>query len=111
MAIPSDLQPEPSGDDRLWGLLTYLFSPWVSIIILLMESKKQRPFLKYHYMQALILGAGEVVVNTVLTPLGIGCLLWVVTIVYNVWLCYRANKGEYFDVPGIGSWVRKQGWG
>jgi hypothetical protein len=48
--------PEVTSDDKLWALLTYVFTPLVPIIILLMEDKKNRPFLKAHNAQALFLG-------------------------------------------------------
>ena len=43
-------QPDESvtSDDKLWALLSYILSPIVPIILLLMEDKKNRPFIKYH---------------------------------------------------------------
>ena len=35
-------------DDKLWSLLSYIFSPLVGIIVLLLEDKKDRPFVKYN---------------------------------------------------------------
>ena len=40
------VNPDITSDDKLWALLTYVLSPVVPIIILLMEDKKNRPFLK-----------------------------------------------------------------
>src|SRR5688572_13420930 len=45
-----------TSDDKLWALLAYIFSPLVPIIILLMEDKKNRPFIRAHNMQALVVG-------------------------------------------------------
>ena len=43
--------PGVTSDDKLWAMLAYLLSPIVPIIILLMEDKKNRPFLKAHTVQ------------------------------------------------------------
>ena len=37
-----------SSDDRLWAALTYIFSPLVPIILLLLDDYKNRPYLRYH---------------------------------------------------------------
>jgi len=43
---PTPPTSEVTSDDRLWGLLAYLFTPLVPVIILLMEDKKNRRSLK-----------------------------------------------------------------
>lgn len=118
---PSSFQPvstsytassEVTGDDRVWALLAYLLSPWVSIIILIMEDKKSRPFIKAHYMQAMVLGILEILLNIVLTPIGgLGCVTSILTLGINIYFAYRANKGEFFQVPVIGDFIKNQGWG
>ncbi len=100
-----------TSDDRLWAMLTYILTPLIPIVIMLMPDKKDRPFLKAHNMQALILGIIEWLINVVLTPvLGIGCITAVVTLVVNVWLGIRANRGEVFELPVITNFIRQQGW-
>jgi uncharacterized membrane protein len=47
---------EVTSDDKLWAALAYVFSPLVPIIIMLLEDKKNRPFIKAHNMQALVWG-------------------------------------------------------
>lgn len=101
---------ESTSDDRLWALLAYIFAPIIPIVILLMADKKDRPFLKAHNMQALILGVVEWVINFVLSFVVIGCITSVITLVVNIWLGIRANKGEVFDIPVISNFVRQQGW-
>jgi hypothetical protein len=44
---------EVTSDDKLWSLLAYVLTPLVPIIILLMEDKKNRPFIRAHNAQAL----------------------------------------------------------
>lgn len=110
-------QPVPptdvTSDDRLWALLAYIFSPLVPVIILLLEDKKNRPFLKAHNMQALILGVIEWVINVILGAISFGVLGCVVGLVFlgiNIYFGLKANKGEVFDIPFISEFVRQQGW-
>ncbi len=44
--VPPPESIESTSDDRLWALLAYLFTPIVPVIILLLEDKKDRPFLR-----------------------------------------------------------------
>ena len=50
------IDPNITSDDKLWALLAYLFTPLIPIILLLLADKKDRPFLKAHYPQALAFG-------------------------------------------------------
>jgi uncharacterized membrane protein len=106
----SPVQIESSSDDRLWALLAYIFTPLIPIVILLMPDKKDRPFLKAHNMPALILGVVEWVINFALSFIFIGCITSVITLIINIYLGVKANKGEVFDIPVISNFVRNQGW-
>ena len=101
---------ESTSDDRLWVMLGYIFAPIIPIVVLLMEDKKNRPFIKSHNMQALILGVVEWVINFVLSFVVIGCITSVLTLILNIYLGIKANKGETFDIPVISNFVRNQGW-
>jgi uncharacterized membrane protein len=99
-----------TSDDKLWALLAYILSPLVPIIILLMEDKKNRPFIKYHNVQALILGVIEIILSIVigwtLFGLCVPALLWF----YMVYLGIKAYQGEYVVVPFVTDFAKKQGW-
>jgi len=98
----SDFNSEITSDDKLWAALAYVFSPLVPIILMLMEDKKSRPFIKAHNAQALILG-----IITILTSgFCVGLLVWV----YQLYLAYKAYQGEYANVPVISDFVKNQGW-
>ncbi len=102
--------PEITSDDRLWALLCFLLAPLVPLIVMLMEDKKARPFLKYHAVPTLILGVVEAVVMGVLAmiPL-VGCLtplIWIINIVFGL----KAYKGEYVEIPVITNFAKQQGW-
>ncbi|MBN1370557.1 MAG: DUF4870 domain-containing protein [Anaerolineaceae bacterium] len=109
MEQPS-FQPEITSDDKLWALLAYIFTPLIPIVILLMPDKKERPFLKAHNMQALILGVIEWVINFALSFVVVGCVTSVITIIVNIYLGVKANKGETFEIPVITNFVKNQGW-
>lgn len=110
MQQPAPVHIESTSDDRLWTLLGYIFTPLIPIIVLLMADKKDRPFIKAHNMQALILGVVEWVINFALSFVVIGCITSVITIILNIYLGVKANKGEVFDIPVISDFARKQGW-
>ncbi len=105
------IDPEITSDDKLWGLLCYIFSPIVPIIILLIEDKKNRPFLKAHTVQALVLGVVLWLINSFLTPvLFIGCVTGLATIVLMIYYGIKAYNGEYITIPVITDFVKNQGW-
>jgi len=98
--------PESTSDDRLWAALAYVFSPLVPIILLLWEEKKERPFIKAHNMQALILGIVEFVLWFVLSFTIVGVcipiLLWFVMLYW----AYQAYQGKLVNVPVISGMVK-----
>jgi uncharacterized membrane protein len=104
------INPDVTSDDKLWTLLAYILSPLIPIVLMLMEDKKNRPFIKYHNVQALILGIIEVVLYIVigwtLFGLCVPVLLWF----YMIYLGIKAYQGEYVVVPVITDWAKKQGW-
>jgi uncharacterized protein len=104
------MAPEITSDDRLWSLLAYVLSPIVPVIILLMEEKKNRPFIRSHNAQALVLGIVEIVLAVVLGwTIFLSCvplLFWVVMIYWGI----QAYQGKEVKVPVVSDLVRNQGW-
>jgi uncharacterized protein len=98
----TNLNSEITSDDKLWALLAYVLSPLVPIIILVMEDKKNRPFLKAHNAQALILGIIMVITSTFC----IGILVWF----YMIYLGIQAYNGKLVEVPVITNLCKNQGW-
>ncbi|TAK13931.1 MAG: hypothetical protein EPO32_03595 [Anaerolineae bacterium] len=94
-----------TSDDKLWAALGYVFSPLVPIIIMLMEDKKSRPFIRAHNVQALIMGIVIWVIAG--ATLGCGSLLWFVMLFW----AYKAYQGEMVQIPVITDLVKNQGWG
>lgn len=102
--------PEITQDDKLWALLSYIFSPIIPIIMLLIEEKKNRPFLKFHAVQALILGIVALVFYTILGFLIIGFCLGLAVQIYMIYLGIKAFGGETVTVPFVTDLIRKNNW-
>lgn len=103
----SDMDMEANGitsDDKLFAALAYLFSPIVPLLLLVIEDKKERPFIRAHNAQALAAG----IVITILTVGTIGCgsVIWIVMLYW----AYKAYQGEYIEIPVITDFVKNQGW-
>ena len=100
--------PSVSSDDKLWAALSYIFSPLVPIILLLMEDKKKIPFLKFHAVQSLAIGIVLIIVVPILAMLTFGCgaIIWFVMFYW----AYKAYQGVMFDIPVVTNFIKGQGW-
>jgi uncharacterized membrane protein len=112
----------PSSNDRLLAALGYPI--WiVALIALLLEGPKDRPFTRYHAVQALgfnvaafifyfVAGILSVCVSQVAWILG--CLTWMLFVLpffaalYFAYLAY--SKAQYFEIPLITDLMSQQGW-
>ncbi len=102
------VNPEVTSDDKLWAALAYFFSPIVPIIIMLMEDKKNRPYLRSHNAQALVMGIVMAVVVPILGTFTLGCgfVLW-----FIMWYwAYVAYQGKAITIPVITDFCKNQGW-
>jgi uncharacterized membrane protein len=101
---------EATSDDKLWALLAYVLTPIVPIIILLMEDKKNRPFIRAHNAQALVVGVVNFLLGVLLSwTLVLACLpilLWFVCIYWGI----QAYNGKTVEIPVVSNFVRQQGW-
>ena len=108
-----DYQPAPqiTSDDKLWAALGYPIAI-IAIIVLFMEEKKSRPFIKFHAVQSIAFNIALFVLIFVLTAVTLGfggiCapLLWLATL----WPAYKAYQGEYVEIPVITNFIKNQGW-
>jgi len=103
---------ETTSDDKLWAALSYVFAPIVGIIVLLMQDKKARPYIKFHAVQSI---AASVVVwilvaiSATLT-LGLGGLCApLVWLVFLYW-AYQAYQGQTINIPVVTNFIKQQGW-
>ena len=103
--------PDITSDDKLWSALGYPI-PLIAIIVLLMEEKKNRPFVKFHAVQSLVFNVALYILIFVLSliTLGFGAvcapLLWLATL----WPAYEAYNGKYLEIPVITNFIKNQGW-
>jgi len=96
-------------DDKLWALLGWLLWP-VAIVVLFLEDKKNRPFIKYNAVLSLALAAIGWVLGLVLSWIGVGCVIAVAWLVYAIYLAIQAYQGKWVSVPWLSDFVVKQGW-
>lgn len=104
---------EVSQDDKLWAALAYVFTPLVSILLMVLEDKKDRPFLKAHAAQSLVLGVVLVIyyaISSALAVLLIGCAMFILGIFLQLYWAYKAYQGQLINIPVITDFVKKQGW-
>jgi uncharacterized membrane protein len=111
--------PTPSGDitdnDKLLAAISYPI-PIVAIVILLVEDMKNRPFQRYHAVQAI---AANILLWIVITVLGVilGAvslglcgfgpgILWFATLYW----AYLAYQGQYFEIPWLTKFLKGQNW-
>ncbi len=104
-------------DDKLWAALGYpIFI--IALIMLFIEGKKDRPFIKYHAVQALALAVVVIIIeiligilSSFLGFLGIlfNCLAPLVWLAL-IWPAVLAYQGKYFEIPVVTNFLRGQHW-
>ena len=102
---------ETTSDDKLWAALGYPI-PLVALIVLFMEDKKSRPYIKFHAVQSLAANVVFYVVITILSvvTLGFGGLCApVIWLVFLYW-AYQAYQGQDIKIPFVTDFIRNQGW-
>jgi uncharacterized membrane protein len=92
-------------DDKLWSLLSWIFWP-LAIVVLLIEDKKNRPFLKSNAVQSLVLGGAAWATTLIGIGVCIGPLGWI----YGIFLGIKAYGGNEVQVPVITNFCKNQGW-
>jgi len=121
------IQPPSSqsgeSNDRLWAALSYIFTPLVPIIVLAMDDTKNKPYPRYHAVQALglfgamflfwILASVVFVCGSLVTFGLLGCVLWILfflPIIPALYYAYLAYTGKPFDIPMVTNLMIQQGW-
>jgi len=100
---------EITSDDKLWAALGYPIA-LIAIIVLLMDEKKNRPFIKFHAVQSLALNVVLFIIMIILGVTVIGAIcapfVWLVTI----WPAVEAYQGKYLEIPVVTNFIKNQGW-
>lgn len=104
---------EATDSDRLMALLAYIIGILVPLIILLTD-RKNRPFQRFHAVQALVAQLALTILFFVLEMIPIiGCitpLLGLAAFVLFLYYGIQAYQGNYFDIPVVTDFARQQGW-
>jgi len=110
----ADMNPQPvlgiTDDDKLWALLSWIFSPIVPIIVLLLEDKKVRPFIKYNAIQALVVSVVGYAISAILSAVLIGCFTGLALLVYVIYLAIQSYQGNWVTIPVVTDFCVNQGW-
>jgi len=105
------LEDDITADDKLWSAIGYLL-PIFAIIALMRDDKKERPFIKYHAVQAMaltiVLWVLILIVSLATLLFGSFCapFIWLVTL----WPAYDSYKGSCTKIPYVTSFIKKRGW-
>ena len=102
---------EITPSDKQWALCAYLFTPLAPAIMLTIEDVKNRPYIRAHLAQALVLGLIGFVLNSLLLAFLVGCVTWPLYLVLLVYYGIKAYHGETVRIPVISDWVNSLGWG
>jgi uncharacterized protein len=106
------VSPEVTSDDKLWALLSYIFSPIVPLIIMfVMPDKKDRPFLRYHYMNALVFGVVGFVLSAIASAtVVLACIIPPLYLIAAIFYGFKAYQGNYVVIPFLTNFAKQQGW-
>ena len=100
---------DATSDDKLWAALGYPIV-LIAIIMLLMEEKKNRPFIKYHAVQAIAANVVLWIVATILVITVIGAICSPVIFIALLSWGYLAYQGQLFEIPVVTKFIKNQGW-
>jgi uncharacterized membrane protein len=98
-----------TSDDKLWAALGYPIFP-IALIMLFVEGKKNRPFIKFHAVQALALNLVLWVLITIISVTVILAICDPVLWLLMIWPAILAYQGKYFEVPVVTKFLRAQHW-
>ncbi|NSW51537.1 MAG: DUF4870 domain-containing protein [Anaerolineae bacterium] len=102
--------PDVTDDDKLWSLLSYIISPIVPVIVLLLDDKKNREFIRYHAIQSLVIGIVAWVLTFALSFILVGFCVGIAFLGYAIYLGIKAYAGEKVVIPVVTDFCIKQGW-
>jgi len=90
-------------DDRLWAALAWIpvspLYPLVALLLLLLEEKKDRPFIRHNAVLALV--TGIVLIPVTVFTFGLGALGYLAFF----WWAYEAYQGKEVRVPLVSDWL------
>ena len=116
MSVDPASNNEINSDDRIMALLAYIlgfFIGFVGPLVIYVVKKDKSPFVAYHALQAIIFHAVIWVGYAVgVSALFLAPLVWlavgVLSLVFTIVAALAANRGEWFEIPVIGPFTRRQ---
>ncbi|HQE91201.1 MAG TPA: hypothetical protein PLH19_00960 [Anaerolineae bacterium] len=108
--MDSQVPMDVTDDDKLWALLSWILAPIIPIIVLLIQEKNVRPFIRYNAIQALVVSVIGYVVSSVLSFVFVGCVVGVAVLVYLIYLAVQSYQGKWVKVPVVTDFCKGQGW-
>jgi uncharacterized membrane protein len=115
------IDSEINSDDKLWAALGYLIG-LIALIMLFVEGKKNRSFIKFHAVQSLALTVIYIIVAIVIGIIAaiiafftfgfggfIACIIPILGLLL-IWPAILAYQGKKFDIPVITKFIRDQHW-
>jgi len=106
---------EISPDDKNMALIAAvlgIFTFWVGPLIIFLIKKDQSNYVAYHALQSCLIGACVFVAGVLAVIPIVGWLIYVAVVIGNLVLQIQAamaiNKGEWFNAPVAGQFVRQQ---
>jgi uncharacterized membrane protein len=102
---------EISSDDRLWVAIGYPI-PILAILGLILDDKKNRPFIKFHSIQSIAFNLILFVVIFLLSfiTFGFGAICAPILWLAVFWPAVDSYKGNYTQIPVLTDFMKKQGW-
>ncbi len=96
---PQNVQPQEDSD-KILAALAYVLTPIISILVLVTDMKN-KPFLKYHAYQSLVVGVALVVVYTILGITVVGLCAAPLLFVAQLYWAYQAYTKGVFTIPVV----------
>jgi uncharacterized membrane protein len=97
------MSSDVTSDDKLWAMLGYII-PLIALVVLFMEDKKSRPYIKFNAVQSLVATVILSILSTV--TCGFGTVLFLVML----WWAYQAYQGQDVKIPVVSDFIHNQGW-
>lgn len=98
-------------NDKLLAALSYPL-PLVGIFILISDTMKTKPFMKFHAVQSIALGVVVWVLFSIFSTvtLGFGALCFPVPLVLVLYYAWKTYQGELVTIPMLTDFIKGQGW-
>jgi uncharacterized membrane protein len=103
-----------SDNDRILAGLAYLIPFIVSLILLLNEDTKNKPFLRYHAVQSLglavVSAVFEVLLSIIAAVICFAVVFYLLPLVPMIYYGVMAFQGKTFEIPYLTAFMKQNHW-